>query len=625
METACPALSDACLGLDRVLTKPSRFACTAKIEGYGTPWALSKSEAAFLWEAVEGCGWAAGYELLEAAVPEARAHSIRALITVRHTAWKALFPAGRRGDVLVIDPGLGSVLVSLATDFERLHGLFHSEELMESVRARLEYLGIKNVELTLAADSGRPEFPPDSFDGVVIYDAEPHSLGQMINLLAKSLRSHGWLYATVANPAASWRDRIRFAAQFRKARKCAKRSFALVSTFRHRKDFIAANELCAIDGGAFSARQRAIGRVAPLLAPSFALKAVKSTAPASVIEEVISGAEQQYRAKYGHELKIRVDRQLWSYTVGVTLLVSTSRGRMVIKVPLDEYTCKQQLQNYSALEHLDQMAESRLCAPKPILAGRVADQRFFVEDWLDGERAGRRILDNGRRQDQYVSRAIDWVTRLHVRTAQPCVLEGAELEDLVLIPLRRALYLLSGCATEDELRTIGNFLDRRFRGRMIKLVRLHGDYSVDNLFIAENGDIRGVLDWEFSLPQWLPMLDVFYFLNTIRQVTIRATAGRAFTQTIFPLRLTNREAYAVESYRRALDIPTDLLTPLALMTWIHHLAYRVSAFEPPARVPETYRFTPTDTYVNEGTLASAVRLCGTASPMGRGGAWSEPR
>lgn len=83
----------------------------------------------------------------------------------------------------------------------------------------------------------------------------------------------------------------------------------------------------------------------------------------------------------------------------------------------------------------------------------------------------------------------------------------------------------------------------------LPLVVEHRDLSPWNVVVDDAGGL-GVLDWESSVEDGLPLLDVLYFV---------AYAG-----------LEDGGAACVELYRSLLGLPDDVVTPLRLLCWIVH-------------------------------------------------------
>jgi aminoglycoside phosphotransferase (APT) family kinase protein len=452
------------------------------------------------------------------------------------------------------------------------------------------------------------DFPKGSLDAIVIYGLPTQALPpRVLDMCGEWLQAQGVLYIAVPNKVGILHlvrnvgGALHLATMLRELRL----RFPSVKSFRYDGDIVQANELVPLDSPSRSLRERVLSLLAPFVAPGLAFLASKTEIPRSLYDEVVRGIERELAGKYGQDLSLVVERRFFSRLMGFTLAVRAApeMKEWIVRIPFDDWCLNRHQRNYAALEKLAGLPNTPAgCIPQAILSGAVLNQGFFVEAMIEGVPVSRRLLVRPNRYAEVISGAISWITQLHVASARPQVFDDSLVHELIVAPLTRAFSLLSTQSWGDESGLIKEFLVRSFRGRKIKLVFSHGDYSVDNvLFDGRTGNVRGVFDWDLAEERGLPLLDAFYFLFTAERMRKRSTPGAIFGEKLFPLRLMPAEHAVLEKYGRALEVPTDLFFPLALMTWLHHIAYRLN-------YPEFYHFPHWSADLTDRSLEVAISL-----------------
>jgi aminoglycoside phosphotransferase (APT) family kinase protein len=134
-------------------------------------------------------------------------------------------------------------------------------------------------------------------------------------------------------------------------------------------------------------------------------------------------------------------------------------------------------------------------------------------------------------------------------------------------------------ADDEILAGLRQYLTDAFNGRRLNLVFAHGDYTSENILLEKSRNrICGVFDWDLADEAGLPLLDLLYFLAAAERDRTETSYGTIFAR-ILRCELPVHESALVADYCRALDIPADLVLPLSIMTWIHHLVDRMQTRE----------------------------------------------
>lgn len=516
-------------------------------------------------ESVAHHGWPEGLErAVRCFEDRGAAHRVQYDLWLRHTAWKALFDPRHRAAAWVCDPGCGSLAISLAHDFDRVHAFCENPDSAAVARARTARLGLSNIEF-----EDRPDAPGE-VDAAAIYCVPGRAPDRDLIAAAHArLAPHGRLYIAVTGSRGNlnaWRTL-----------RLLQRLFANVIPYRcHTTGGL--EQTYELQPGSHPAFLRSL-----LRGHAFGLLALKDSSTDSLLGCVLGRVEQRLL----DGAAIKPERLVFASPNGLTVLArcQNSPRRFVIRIPLDNQSSQRNQANRRALEATEGLEVAlwgRL--PRLALSDSVCDSPFSVETALPGVPAGTFVV---RREDGVpaVTAALDWITALHARTAKRCPAGGEPIKRLVTAPLDRAFEAFrfpQWRAGFDHLRRL---LTAALQGSGLPLVFSHGDYSVDNVLLSTNPlRVTGVIDWDLSAQNGLPLLDVFYFLATAARTMRSQPIGTVFREIVFPMRFGAAETAALERYCNALAIPKHLLAPLAVLTWLHHAGVRLEN-------PERYRFT----------------------------------
>ena len=193
----------------------------------------------------------------------------------------------------------------------------------------------------------------------------------------------------------------------------------------------------------------------------------------------------------------------------------------------------------------------------PRARGRCGPAEFSLEPALRGT-PPRRLTA------RFEAQALDFLVALRdVAAPAAPALEGPTLE----LQVERMLEVL---AEEDEraaVRRVGAEIETRvgdLRGGIG-----HGDFWHENL-LERDGDLIGVVDWEWCSRDALPMIDLFDFLALSQGRVNQPTPGVRFTALLWPLSRAGRPETAVERYCRLTGVPADQATleALAAAYWL---------------------------------------------------------
>lgn len=178
------------------------------------------------------------------------------------------------------------------------------------------------------------------------------------------------------------------------------------------------------------------------------------------------------------------------------------------------------------------------------------------------------------RPRQYAQAILDWITPLHVATAQrngrAAHMSGHWSE------------LMHQLANDHPLTDSDAQLVVRTRELIAPLTRAslplvfeHGDLSAPNILIADTGALN-VVDWELANPEGLPAHDLFFSLAFVAFSRAGATTESQYVEA-FADAFFGAGAWArpyVERYAESLRLDRDLLPALFVACWSTYVARR---------------------------------------------------
>ena len=255
---------------------------------------------------------------------------------------------------------------------------------------------------------------------------------------------------------------------------------------------------------------------------------------------------------------------------------------LVAKVPRlagPQPSLVREAENLRALQAL--RPEGYDSAPRLVLFQEFAGHAILLETALTGPLLSPERL----RRDFHGSCQLvaEWVTELHQRPA-PEEERGDWFLRLVEQPLAFLETVFAQAGEKRALLARTQELLAPLAELPVPLVFQHGDLSHPNL-VLRDGRQLGVLDWELAEPRGLPACDLFFFLAYAAFARARANRRgghvRAFQQAFFGPEAWTRPF--LERYAAAIQLPSQALTPLFLVTWMGVVAsqlMRLAAAQP---------------------------------------------
>lgn len=241
----------------------------------------------------------------------------------------------------------------------------------------------------------------------------------------------------------------------------------------------------------------------------------------------------------------------------------------VVKMPLDkpsEIRCRV---NKTMLKKLRTTNIANL-TPHFFEEGRFEGRPYYCEERMPGTAIDLPLS----RMDEMIVKAADFITKLHQETACDIVINEANFKRLFGRDFARLMPYVN-----DEYRTkltsIEKSLKKQLMGKPFKTVWFHGDFKVENvLFDTSAWQIKGIIDWDLSRQEGLPLLDILYLLMYKDGLIAGKSVTDVFQDRFLSSGLLFPEKEITGKYMRSIKIPEEFLYPLLVMFWVNHIVVR---------------------------------------------------
>jgi hypothetical protein len=252
----------------------------------------------------------------------------------------------------------------------------------------------------------------------------------------------------------------------------------------------------------------------------------------------------------------------------------TPYGEKIIVLPLNAHVAARRRHEAIMLQTLA-CTGVQLASMIPTFYGEgcVHRQQYFVQSELPGVS----VDVDGPWLYEITQRAAQLLCTFHAETARSQIIDDAVFTRLFSHPLQCCIDKL-GATIKDSVGPIEAILREQVCGRRMPGVWTHGDYKIENVLIDRHTlAIRGVIDWDLSQPEGLPLLDLLYLIAYNRVIREGKTIADFFLDHILPKRFSPFEESVYHAYIWGIDIDSVIIDALHIMFWVHHVAYRVES------------------------------------------------
>ena len=242
---------------------------------------------------------------------------------------------------------------------------------------------------------------------------------------------------------------------------------------------------------------------------------------------------------------------------------------MVVRVPLDKLTATRCRLNAKILRKL-QTTSIAAFVPRILKSGKFQNYTYYCEEKLPGVTIDIPIS----KMDELVEKATDFITKFHQETAQPITIDEAHFKRLFAREISRLSPYLSS-DYQAKLNQIERSLKQSLLGKPFKTVWFHGDYNVENvLFDTKTWQITGIIDWDLSRDEGLPLLDILYLLTYKESLITKQNVVDIFKNKLLTFGFNGQQQEIIDKYLQSLGISDELIKPLLIMFCINNISQR---------------------------------------------------
>ena len=578
-------------------------------------WSLYEELQEFA-RSVDMQGWKAGAQDFLQKTPANSRWEFYRTMSFDHAGWRFLLEPDSLDRILCLDTLYGSTALELSSLCCQLSVIQFNAHFLQVIQQRLHDMGVTNTDYThISPHSVSLPFPDHSFDGFILYDLgmalpwqtvdkttpAPTALRKLFTEVHRILKRDGFLYVGVRNrygytrwrkaltrkrsstgaasamPWVSWRQIRRLVRQI---------GFQTVQPYRLVLNDDQLVEI-VLDRRYRSVKNRFASKEAvkeillsePLgswVAPAYGLLAFKGKSRANFLDRLIIDLEQRGILSARTQEPFVVKRyQILSGKVILSIgQACAPYGDKIVVLPLEASVVARRRHEATMLQALARTGV-QLASMIPTFHGEgcVHRQQYFVQSELPGVS----VDVDGLWLPEVTQRAAQVLRTFHIETAQFHIVDNTVFTKLFSHPLQCVIDKL-GPAIKDSVETVETVLREQVWGKWMPIVWTHGDYKIENVLIDRHTRaIQGVIDWDLSQSEGLPLLDLLYLITYNRVICEGKVIADFFLDHILPKRFSPFEESIYHIYIRDIGINNAVIDALHIMFWIHHVAYRVES------------------------------------------------
>jgi hypothetical protein len=216
--------------------------------------------------------------------------------------------------------------------------------------------------------------------------------------------------------------------------------------------------------------------------------------------------------------------------------------------------------------------------PRKVCAGTLCGQPYFVESLFPGTVM---LRPNAVRLQIVVNEAAPLLTAFHKTCVIKRLMDKSAFDQIASPFFHGVLPFLKNEEMRGRFQYVIDGIQERLLGTLFPLVYSHGDFQAENMILDPTTfKIEGIIDWDLSQSEGLPLHDLLYLLLYKETLLGRGDFETIFLKRLLPLRLDPEDENHFTAYQQAIGIASDHLLPLQIFFWLHHIAFRIEPVWP---------------------------------------------
>jgi hypothetical protein len=532
-------------------------------------------------------GFKPGYKLVDA-FPRPCIKEVMKYITPVYSSWQYFLNWKDRREVFIAETSLGQDCLSLSRNFDCVYALAPNEMSNSYIRSLLDYYNINNVRLIEVSDNMNMD--NISCRNIVLYNLASffrHSdaVDRHANLLSDFLKHNADRSTCVTSVPESAKHYNSVCGNDlkRNLMNVVRKSQSIFKLFGFPSiDYPEKVVVCKVkERNGYNNKATARDYV---LALHRRLKNRQSGYIYYALYNDVTSVNfiDIMRSIVNHRLKaenevVNVDKihKCNPASTMVQLSVDKSNG-FIMRIPFIDYARER---FYNAYENITTLSihgnlVEKFRIPRMYAPENYNNQAFFCEEKISGVCYEKFEWPS----DNKLQLSLAWLSDFHVETGIVRIFCEKDFEKLIVAPTM-SLKTFIHDSENDSLNFIKEKFYKYFVGKEFLFVFMHGDFKLENvLFDAELGNINGVIDWDLSMKEGPPLIDLYYLII----YDIHAREGRDIVDILFDL-LSGDDVFSIyneciQAYMSKIGIEQVSFRVFIFLTWLYHVGYRTAPF-----------------------------------------------